>query len=201
MIKTVIFDLGGVIVPLDFPKGYAAMATHSPFPVEEIRERIIGTGLAPQLECGKISSNEFRERLCEVLRISVTADEFRNLWSSIFPSHTLIPEELLTRIRSKHRLLLLSNTNELHFEVIQRNYGHMKHFDHYVLSYVVGHMKPSPEIYAEAIAHAECGPAECFFTDDVAAYVEGARKAGIDAVQFKSYEQLLPELRRRGVDV
>ena len=60
-------------------------------------------------------------------------------------------------------------------------------------------MKPSPIIYDTAIEKAGCRPGECFFTDDVAAYVEGACLCGIDAVRFQSQQQVERELRARGV--
>ena len=60
-------------------------------------------------------------------------------------------------------------------------------------------MKPSPKIFQEAIDHAHCQPEECFFTDDIPAYVEAARCQGIDAVQFENRFQIEQELRSRGV--
>jgi HAD superfamily hydrolase (TIGR01509 family) len=68
-----------------------------------------------------------------------------------------------------------------------------------VLSYEVKAMKPSPAIYREAIARAQCRPEECFYTDDIPAYVEGARREGIDAVQFESCAQLERDLAARGI--
>jgi glucose-1-phosphatase len=201
MIKTVIFDLGGVIVPLDFPRGYQAMSERCGLAPGDIPERIRTTGLVPRYECGEVSDEEFVSGLTGALGFEATREEFRALWSSIFPSHTLIPESLLLEIKKNHRLVLLSNTNGLHFEMILENYPLVRHFDDYVLSYKVGAMKPSPSIYAEAIAKAGCAPGECFYTDDIAAYVEGARQAGIDAVQFLSHEQVVGELRVRGVAV
>jgi putative hydrolase of the HAD superfamily len=60
-------------------------------------------------------------------------------------------------------------------------------------------MKPSPVIYQRAIAEARCFAHECFFTDDIAEYVEAAKEQGIDAVQFQSCAQIEEELRCRGV--
>jgi putative hydrolase of the HAD superfamily len=60
-------------------------------------------------------------------------------------------------------------------------------------------MKPQPEIYRAAIDAAQCSPEECFFTDDIPEYVEGARQMGIDAVQFESREQIERELSARGI--
>ena len=83
--------------------------------------------------------------------------------------------------------------------MIRENYPLIKHFDEYILSYEVGALKPSPRIYEEAIARAGCEARECFFTDDIPEYVAGARKAGIDAVQFESASQIERELLKRGV--
>jgi beta-phosphoglucomutase-like phosphatase (HAD superfamily) len=66
---------------------------------------------------------------------------------------------------------------------------------------LVGAVKPQAAIYEDAIKHAHCEPEECFYTDDIAAYVEAARKLGIDAEQFESWEQLRGQLRVRGVEI
>jgi putative hydrolase of the HAD superfamily len=142
---------------------------------------------------------EFVRELSGILELKATHEEFCGIWSSIFLPDTLIPEELLVGLKQRYRLMLLSNTNAIHFEMVRENYPLLRHFDHLVLSYKVGALKPSPEIYAEALRHANCAPEECFFTDDIPAYVEGARAAGIDAVQFESHEQIERELKVRGV--
>ena len=113
----------------------------------------------------------------------------------------LIPIELVQRLREKYRLLVLSNTNAIHFEMVWEAYPILRHFDHLILSHQVKAMKPEPAIFAAAIAAADAEPGECFFTDDIAAYVEAARQAGLQAEQFLGYEKLLTDLRSRGVDV
>jgi epoxide hydrolase-like predicted phosphatase len=198
-IKTVIFDLGGVIVPLDFPNLYREISTRCGLTVDEIPKRIGATGLVIELETGRISGEDFSQRICEALGFSLAKDEFGHLWSTLFPSHTLIPEELLVSLKKNYRLLLLSNTNSLHFEMIRKTYPLTGHFDDYVLSYEVGAMKPSPRIYEEAITRSNVAAEECFFTDDIAAYVEGAQNAGLNAVQFRSYEQLTQDMDRYGI--
>jgi HAD superfamily hydrolase (TIGR01509 family) len=95
--------------------------------------------------------------------------------------------------------VLLSNTNAIHFEMILATYPLLKHFDEFVLSYKVGVMKPAERIYREAITAARCDAGECFYADDVEHYVEGAKRAGIDAVRFESCEQIREELTARGI--
>ncbi|MCZ2075940.1 MAG: HAD family phosphatase [Bryobacteraceae bacterium] len=202
MIRTVIFDLGGVIVPLDFTQGYTTISKFCSYPAAEIPRRLASTDLIVRFESGQIEPEKFAEELSELLGLKkIGYDTFCTVWSSIFLPHTLIPGELLDRVRRHHRLLLLSNTNAIHFDMLRRTYPILDRFDEFVLSYEVGAMKPSPRIYQEAVARAGCRPEECFFTDDVLAYVEGARKEGIDAVQFESQEQIERELRNRGVSL
>ena len=88
------------------------------------------------------------------------------------------PTKLVIDLKSRYRLLVLSNTNAIHIDMVREHYGILRHFDHLVLSHEVKAMKPDPRIYAAALAHANAEPHECFFTDDIADYVEGARRGG-----------------------
>lgn len=199
MIKTVIFDLGRVLIPFDFARGYQAMAGLCPLPVEEIRQRIGATDLVARFETGLIEPEAFVAELSALIHLQVDYPRFCHIWSSIFLPEPLIPDEMLAAIHRNYRLVLLSNTNAIHFEMIRSTYPLIRHFDSLVLSHEVKAMKPHPRIYQAAIEAAQCAPGECFFTDDIQAYVEGAVRAGIDAVQFVSREQVTAELHRRGV--
>lgn len=199
MIKTVIFDLGKVLIPFDFSRGYLAMEKFCDHKAAEIPKRIAATDLVHRFETGLVEPRDFVEQLSRLLELRIGYEQFCEIWSSIFLPDTLIPESLLAGIGERYRMLVLSNTNAIHFEMVRRNYAWLRHFDDLVLSYEVKAMKPSPAIYREAIARAQCRPEECFFTDDIEAYVEGARREGIDAVQFKSCAQLERDLTARGI--
>ena len=200
MFKAVIFDLGKVIVPFDIRRGYAALQPHCAYSLEEVPKRIAATDIVHRFESGQISSEDFVQQFSEILGLKVGYDQFCGLWSSIFLPATLVPETLLEGLRRRYRLLLLSNTNAIHFAMVRENYPMLRHFDDFILSHEVGAMKPDPRIYQAAIERAGCLPEECFFTDDIAPFVEGARRAGIDAVQFESVEQIERELRSRGIE-
>lgn len=199
MIKAILFDMGRVLVPFDFATGYARIEAASGIPAAEIPERIAATGLIERFECGQIEGEQFARELSASLNLRATWDEFREIWNSIFIPGELIPESLVKALAAKYRTVLLSNTNSIHFEWLEPKYPALRHFHARVLSYEAGAMKPSPAIYRKAIEVARCRPEECFFTDDIPAYVEGARREGIDAVQFLSVEQIERELRSRGV--
>lgn len=201
MIKTVIFDLGRVLVPFDFRRSYERFAARCEYTAAEIPERIRATNLVVQLETGQISPEQFVDGVHEALGIANgTFEEFRDTFNHIFLPETLIPEAMVEALRRRYRIVLLSNTNAIHYPMIEATYPILRHFDAKVLSYKVGAMKPSPKIYEEAIRQAQCEPGECFFTDDIPEYVAGAIAQGIDAVQFVNSEQISSELRARGVE-
>jgi glucose-1-phosphatase len=200
LIKTVIFDLGKVVVPFELQRGYAALQPHCSLPIEELPKRIAAANIVFPFEEGRISPQDFVLRFSAALGIDIEYDRFCELWSSIFLPDPLLPEALLESIASRYRLLLLSNTNAIHFEMIRRTYPILRHFHDFVLSYEVGAMKPDPRIYAAAVERAGCLPEECFFTDDMQPFVEAACNAGIDAVQFRNAAQLERDLRARGIE-
>ena len=199
VIKAVLLDLGNVIVPVDFSRCHAAFGEVCSFPPEEVPRRLRGTGLGERFETGRITPEEFADELCGILGMKADYLQFWDIWSRIFVPETLIPESMIEGLRRRQRLLLLSNTNVVHFAMAQERYPLLRHFDGFVLSYEVGAVKPSPTIYREAIVRTGCRPEECFFTDDIGKFVEAAREEGIDAVQFQSREQLETELGARGV--
>jgi FMN phosphatase YigB (HAD superfamily) len=200
MIRSLIFDLGKVIIPFDFGRGYRAMESLCGLAAADIPKRIGATDLVIRFETGLVSPQDFVAELSELLGLRVNYDQFCELWSSIFLPETLIPDTMLESLGRRYRMLLLSNTNAIHFNMIRERYSFVRYFHDLVLSHEVKAMKPSPAIYREAITRAQCAAEECFFTDDIAAYVEGARKEGIDAVQFVSLEKLQDDMRARGIE-
>ena len=199
MIKAVLFDLGNVIVPVDFRRCHQALAQVCPHPPESVRKILGGTALPIRFEQGEISPEDFVAETCQLLGMNLRDDEFWSIWKQIFAPEPLIPESLLEQLHRQHRLLLLSNTNPVHFEAACERYPQMGLFDDYVLSYKVGAMKPDARIYQEAIARAGCLAEECLFIDDLAANVEAARQQRMDAVQFESLSKLRDDLRVRGL--
>jgi putative hydrolase of the HAD superfamily len=199
VIKTILFDLGNVIIPFDFKRAYARMAGLCGCRIEEVPARIRATGLVAPFERGEIAPEPFVRELSAALRLNITYRDFCDWWSSVFLPATLVPEALLEDLATRYRLLTLSNTNAIHFTMVKEAYPLLRHFDGNVLSYEVGAAKPEAKIYQEAIARAGCRPQECFFTDDLAVNVEAARQHGMDAVRFLSATQLEEELRARGL--
>jgi putative hydrolase of the HAD superfamily len=198
MHQAIIFDLGRVLVNFDFQRGYQALEKLCPHAAAEIPRRLAGTDLVERFETGLIEPRAFVAEMSSVLDLDIDYDHFCDIWSSIF-TETLVPESMLAGLAARYRLVLLSNTNAIHFEMLRASHPMLRHFHELVLSYEVKAMKPQAEIYRAAIARAGCQPEECFYTDDIWAYVAAARNLGIDAVQFESAAKLERELGARGI--
>jgi glucose-1-phosphatase len=200
MHKAILFDLGRVLVHFEFLRGYQALEALGACPAAEIPTRVAPSGLVERFETGLIEPQDFHRQFSGILEMEVEYGPFCTAWSTIF-THAILPEEMLQRLARRYRLVLLSNTNALHFAFIRETYGHLlRHFHDLVLSYEVRAMKPDPRIYEAAVARAGCRPEECFYTDDIPAYIAAAKAQGIDAVQFESREQLESDMRARRID-
>jgi putative hydrolase of the HAD superfamily len=198
MYRAVIFDLGKVLIDFDFSRGYRALEGLCPHSIAEIRRRLASTDLVERFETGLVDPHDFVSQLGKLLSLDIGYSEFCGIWSSIF-GDALLPEPLLADLATRYRLVLLSNTNAIHYEALCRSYPLLDYFQHRVLSFEVNAMKPATKIFERAIEAADCAPEQCFYTDDIAAYTEAARNLGIDAVTFESAAQLERELRARSI--
>ncbi|MGO9227624.1 MAG: HAD family hydrolase [Bryobacteraceae bacterium] len=198
MYRAILLDLGNVLIDLDFSGGYSALEGLCPYPEAEIRRRIAATDLPARFETGLVGSRDFHAELGALLELKVDYDRFCAIWNSIFRG-VLIPEGMIEGLARRYRLVMVSNTNPIHFEMVQRRYPVLRHFHERALSYQVKAMKPRPEIYLEAVRLAGCRAGECFYADDIPAFTEAARTLGIDAVTFESAAQISVEMCRRGI--
>lgn len=201
MVKAILFDLGRVLVNVDFDMGYSRMAALSGLSVEEVRDRLQDSRLAYAFESGLMPSDEFASRVSELMGVTPSFEEFGDIWYSVFHEGPIIPAAFIAELHDRYRMVLLSNTNALHYEMLEERLPVLKHFDAYTLSYKLGSQKPSSAIYRDAVVKAGCAPGECFYTDDIQEYIDGARAAGIQAVQFRGFNQLKSSLKAAGVEV
>jgi glucose-1-phosphatase len=197
--KALLFDLGKVLIPFEFNRAYRAMEVLSGLETTEIRSRLAATDLFRRFETGQMGTGEFAAEVMRVLGCECELTEFSRIWNSIFLPETLVPESAIRDLRSRYRLIIVSNTNQLHFEMLESSYPIFRHFFGYILSYQVRAMKPDPAFYAAALRMAGCLPHECVFIDDLPENVEGAKLAGFDGIVFESFPQLSEEFKLRGI--
>lgn len=199
MIKTFIFDLGNVIVSFDHSKIVHRLKTVCEQTHEEIYSKAITSQLVREYNIGKITSAEFSDAVNRELDLKMDFADFSQAWNCTFVLEPIISEQIVKSLSEKYKLLVLSDTNELHFDYIVENFPILNYINDFILSHKVSCVKPSPEIFRAAVKIADCLPEECFFVDDVPANVEGAKKFGLNAIQFISAEQFEEELKTRNL--
>ncbi len=199
MIKTVIFDLGNVIVSFDHNKISKRLEAVCEHASDEIFGKAVVGALAHEYNLGKISTAEFFAAVDRELDLRIGYEDFYAAWNCTFLPAPIIPERLIETLSESYKLLILSDTNEMHFDFIRENFPILNHFNDFIVSHKVNAVKPSAEIFQKAVETAQCLPEESLFIDDIAANVEGARKFGIDALQFISVGQLTEDLKARNL--
>ena len=199
-IRTCLFDMGNVLLFFSHDRMCAQMGELCGRTAAQVREIVLDSGLQARFECG-LPAEEYHRLFEEAVGARVNFDDLLRAHSDIFwANDSLVP--VLAALQSRGiRLVLLSNTDAAHFAFCRRTFDVLNRFDDFVVSYRVGAMKPHDEIYRAAVEAIDCEPHECFYTDDIAGYVERARAFGLEAETYTSVEKLISDLASRGVDV
>jgi len=199
MNRAVISDLGRVVLWFDNSVFYKKMTAWSPLSVEEIRAIVHrAPEFAELFDRGAVSPREFYERVTAKLSARVGYDDFAAAYVDVFTVNA--PAfEALKRLKGRHRLVLVSNVDELRFGFIRRRFPEIMFFDDYVLSYELKVMKPDAEIYRVALEKAGAPPAECVFLDDMEENIRGAAALGIPGILYRPDTDLERELRALGL--
>jgi putative hydrolase of the HAD superfamily len=198
-IKSVISDLGKVILFFDNNIFLNRMMAFSPLSLEEMRKAIFSHfEIVQDFDRGKLSSHQFYELASEKLQAEISFEDFYLMYNDIFSINPPVLN-LLKKLKSLHRLILLSNTDVMRFGFIKQRFPEILIFDDYVLSFEVGRIKPDPHIYRVALEKAEAKAEECVFIDDREENIEGARQMGINSILFQDHAQLETSLREYGL--
>lgn len=185
-IKTIVFDLGGVIITLDQSQ---AVRRFEELGLKDAQQRLdayVQHGIFGDLEHGLITAEEFRVKLGELLGHEVTMEQCDYAWQGYAKE---VPErnlEALTHLRQQgYRLLLLSNTNPCMMKWVESEQfdgkGHpvSAYFDALYLSYQMKLMKPSDEIFRQLLMTEQITPSEVLFIDDGPRNVAAASQLGM----------------------
>jgi glucose-1-phosphatase len=200
-----IFDFGNVVAHFDHGRAASKLGLRLGLSGEELLERLGPLAFSELLkayESGRISAEAFSKGVSDLVGLAITHEEFVAAWSDIFWANDSIAPVLAFLKGRGYTLVLGSNTNDLHAGQFRQQFAEtLELFDRLVLSYEVGHIKPSSEFYLACAEAAGAEPGECVFIDDLLENVEGARAAGLVGLHYRSTEALLDELETLGVDV
>jgi putative hydrolase of the HAD superfamily len=198
-LKTILFDFGNVVGFFDHGRTLEKLRPYSPLTPKQMYDLVYMGPLEDQVERGVLTPPEFLREAHKLWQLNCGIDFLAQAVGDIFTPN---PEvcELIPRLKPHYRLVLGSNTNALHAERFLTQFADvLSHFDSLVLSHEVRARKPNPEFFRHCHDRANALPAECVFVDDLAANVEGARRAGFHGIVYKPHDHLGQQLRALGI--
>jgi HAD superfamily hydrolase (TIGR01509 family) len=199
MLKTILFDMGNVLVYFSHERMVKQIAEVCGQQAESVGEFLLDSGLQWEFERGLIGEGEFHRRVEAFAGRDVDYRDLLQAGADIFwRNDSILP--VLDGLKTLGvRLVVLSNTCASHFEFVRRRFDCLGYFDDFVLSCEVGAIKPEPAIYEAALERIACAPSECFYTDDVERNVEAARAFGLRAHVYTDADALVAQLDDLGL--
>jgi glucose-1-phosphatase len=202
-IRTVIFDIGRVLVRVDVSRAMQGLAQGISLSPQELWTAIEKDPSWPDWQEGRISARDWHLHLTKRLGSSLTFEQFSEAWNRALDPQPIQENSLFDSLCKSFRLGLLSNTDPIHVAHLEATYDFFRFFPKSarIYSCSAGSSKPSPLIFRDALKALRSKAEESIFIDDIQAYVEAARSLGIHGIHYQNPQQLRQELNSLGASL
>lgn len=191
-IRHIIFDLGGVLLNIDYNLTAGAFAELGIGNFSELFSRLRQTDLFDRFEMGMIPREAFIEALIEASGRPVTPAQVAAAWNAMLLDFPLRRLQILQQLHLYYDLFLLSNTNEIHEaafnDILMRSHGIPNigvFFDKVYYSHRIGLRKPMKEIFMRVLEDSGLQPGHTLFIDDSPQHVEAAGQLGLQVIYLE----------------
>lgn len=200
MIRTIIFDLGGVYFTDGSKLAVGIISEKYNIPEEKVSAVINSpTGIGIDYRTGKITAHEFWKKAKEIWGAIIDEKEVAQIWHDAYKPIPRMPE-LIDELREKgYRLIFLANLPKERGDYLDKKYKFIGKFHDGVFSYTAKARKPDPKIYELALEKASNPAEECLFIDDKHHYLKPAEEFGIKTILFENPKKLREDLKKIGV--
>ncbi len=195
-VKALLFDLGGVIVDLDYKKTANAFENIGLQNAEKAYSQFHQTDLFNLFETGHISSEEFLAEIQNEITNQVSLSEITKAWNSMIIGFQHSKLEKIKKLSEQVPCYLLSNTNEIHLSYIEQLLQEMgfKHFlnifESCYFSHQIGKRKPHKETFEWVLNQMNYDAQDVLFIEDSPQHIEGAKSAKLNTFYFKKDSSL-----------
>jgi len=192
-IKNIVFDLGGVILDVDYQRTIEAFKALGCENFDAHYTQAQQSGVFDDFEVGKIAPETFIESLRNLMPKDPREEQVAAAWNAMLLAWNLEKIDFIRSLKSRYNLYLFSNTNiihKTHFEKTLREQIGIQPLDDLFIkayySHEFGKRKPEPESFQALLNENQLRAEETLFIDDTIQHVEGARKIGIQAIHLVS---------------
>jgi glucose-1-phosphatase len=189
-IRAVIFDIGRVLIRIDVGRAMRGLASGTSLSPQELWLAIEKDPRWKDWQEGRISARDWHLYLRQHFGGAATFEQFTQAWNLVLDPEPILGKALFEKLSKNYRLGLLSNTDPIHVAYMESQYDFFSYFPVRIYSCAIGAAKPNPLIYREVLRACGVRAEEAVYVDDIAAYVEVARRLGLAGIQFQSAEQL-----------
>jgi len=201
-IRALLFDLGGVVIELDFKRAFRVWADSSSRDPADIAQRFAFDEAYRQHERGEIGASEYFSALRRSLDLHLSDDEIAQGWNDIYLAPVPGMSALLAAAGRRLPLYAFTNSNPTHRNVwAERFASDLLVFRSIFVSSDLGVRKPDPEAYVSVAGRAGLQVSDFLFFDDTLENVEGARTAGMRSVLVETIVDVRDALSRLGIEV
>ena len=187
-IEALLFDLGGVVIDIDFGRIFAAWGKAAGVSAEEIRRRLVFDEMWQAYETGRITDETFFAHLRATLNLPLTHEQFVDGWNAIFVGEIAGIAPVLKRAAAAMPVYAFSNTNRTH-ELFwsERFKDTLGSFRKIFVSSTIGLRKPDRDAFDHVTRAMGVPAGRVLLLDDLAENVIGARAAGLQAKLIKTH--------------
>ncbi len=192
-IEAIIFDLGGVILNIDYNLTSKAFVDAGVKNFDEMYSQAEADDLFRHLETGTISEDSFYKEFNKKAGLDLSAIEIEKAWNSMLLTFRDESLEFLKKIQPKYKIFLLSNTNYIHLKKLKgiyhnkpREFAFEGYFNKAYYSCEMGLRKPNADIYDFVLQENNLDPAKTLFIDDSIQNIEAAKLSGLQTILLSS---------------
>ena len=197
-VDAIVFDLGGVLVDVDFRRGLEHWAAAARVPVESLASRWQRDEAYCAHERGELDDAGYFAHLRSTLQLPIGDPQMLGGWNAMLGEPLPGMEALVRDVAREHPLYVFSNTNPAHIAHFRPRYRPLlSHFRHVYTSCELGSRKPEPEAFSRLAAQIGVPPERLLFFDDLEVNVQGARRAGLNAFRVTRAEEIAALLQNR----
>jgi HAD superfamily hydrolase (TIGR01509 family) len=195
-----VFDLGNVVLKLAYERVVARVCSNSSLDRDSLVALLEDAGGYRDLERGAISFDEFHDFLVERAGFRGGYPLLVEIWEDFFDGPIEGIEEVMERVRQSYRVAFLSNSNELHAELIPKRFAILfRKEDRFIFSHRCRLAKPDPALFLRALEILGVSASQTVYVDDLQENVTAALQLGMRAFLFRNARALLRELEENGL--
>jgi len=198
--KHIIFDLGGVVLPVDYQRCVRAFEALGVPHFDDLYAQALQSPLFDELELGQITPAAFRDGLRTLMAAPQLTDAQLDLaWNAILGEWDRDRLDLLLELKRRYRTFLLSNTNAIHEArflhtlswAFEREGGLEAYFEKVYLSHHIHLRKPNPEVFLYVLNQNGLLAQDTLFIDDSPQHIEAASALGIQTLLLEPGNSIL----------